>query len=65
MIGELAGTARLVGVAESAANIDSSWITTDADALFTTASGQPVHVINDADAAGVAELRYGVATSRK
>ncbi|MEJ7722144.1 MAG: ROK family protein [Ilumatobacteraceae bacterium] len=42
------------GVAESAANIDSSWIGTDADALFTKASGQPVHVINDADAAGVA-----------
>ena len=53
------------GVAESAANIDSSWIGTDADALFTKASGQPVHVINDADAAGVAELRYGVAAGRK
>lgn len=47
------------GVACSAANIDKSWIGTDIDALFTEASGCPVHVINDADAAGLAEVRYG------
>ncbi|MDQ3739222.1 MAG: ROK family protein [Actinomycetota bacterium] len=52
------------GVIGSAANIDKSWIDTDADAVFTEASGKDVHVINDADAAGLAELRYGVAAGR-
>jgi polyphosphate glucokinase len=49
------------GVARSAANIDPSWVDTDVDALFTERLGRPVHVVNDADAAGVAEGRYGVA----
>lgn len=52
------------GVVGSAANIDKSWIDVDADAVFTEASGQDVHVINDADAAGLAEVRYGVAAGR-
>jgi polyphosphate glucokinase len=47
------------GVALSAANVDKSWINTDADALFTAALGRPVQVMNDADAAGLAEARYG------
>ncbi|MET1036471.1 MAG: polyphosphate--glucose phosphotransferase [Arthrobacter sp.] len=47
------------GVALSAANVDKSWINMDADALFTTALGRPVQVMNDADAAGLAEVRYG------
>ena len=45
------------GVVSSAANIDKSWIGTDADALFTKATGRDVHVVNDADAAGLAEVR--------
>ena len=49
------------GVARSAANIDPSWVDTDVDALFTERLGRPVHVVNDADAAGVAEAKYGVA----
>lgn len=49
------------GVVHSAANIDKSWIGTDADALFTEATGREVHVVNDADAAGLAEVRYGAA----
>jgi polyphosphate glucokinase len=49
------------GVARSAANIDESWVDTDVDALFTSRLGRPVHVVNDADAAGVAEVRYGAA----
>ncbi|MFT4082630.1 MAG: ROK family protein [Nocardioides sp.] len=49
------------GVVRSAANIDKSWIGTDADALFTEATGREVHVVNDADAAGLAESRYGAA----
>ncbi len=47
------------GVVRTAANIDKSWIGTDADALFTERLGRPVHVVNDADAAGVAEVHYG------
>ena len=47
------------GVIHSAANLDKSWIGVDADALFTEASGQDVHVVNDADAAGLAEVRFG------
>ena len=52
------------GVVSSAANIDAGWIGTDADALFTKATGRDVHVVNDADAAGLAEVRYGAAKGR-
>ena len=47
------------GVIHSAANVDKAWLDTDADALFTEASGADVHVVNDADAAGLAEVRFG------
>jgi polyphosphate glucokinase len=53
------------GVASLAANIDRAWIGTDADALFTDATGRDVHVVNDADAAGLAEVRYGAAAGRR
>ena len=49
------------GVVESAANIDPAWIGTDADALFSAVLSREVHVVNDADAAGLAEARYGAA----
>lgn len=49
------------GFARSAANVDKDWIGTDVDALFTEATGNPVVVLNDADAAGLAEVRYGAA----
>jgi polyphosphate glucokinase len=51
------------GVAMSAANVDKSWIGTDVDATFTAAAGgaNEVIVLNDADAAGVAEARFGAA----
>jgi polyphosphate glucokinase len=52
------------GVARSAANIDPSWIGIDVDAVFTAASSCAVHVINDADAAGLAETRYGAGHGR-
>jgi polyphosphate glucokinase len=48
------------GVVGSAANIDKSWIDVDADRLFTDLSGLQVHMLNDADAAGIAEMRFGV-----
>jgi polyphosphate glucokinase len=47
------------GITMSAANVSNDWIGLDADALFTKELGRPVHVINDADAAGVAEIRFG------
>lgn len=53
------------GVARSAANIDHDWIDLDADKLFTELLKRPVHVVNDADAAGVAEARYGAAKGVK
>ena len=52
------------GVVRSAANIDASWVDVDADELFTDAIGQPVSVVNDADAAGVAEMRWGSGRDR-
>lgn len=54
------------GVTLSAANVDKSWIGTDADALFTKSVGYDVdvHVVNDADAAGLAEMRYGAGRGR-
>jgi polyphosphate glucokinase len=47
------------GVVETAANIHRSWIGTDAVALFSKATGRAVRVVNDADAAGVAEVAFG------
>ncbi len=53
------------GVVSSAANIDRGWIGTDMDALITNATGRDVHVVNDADAAGLAEVRFGAAKGRR
>jgi polyphosphate glucokinase len=53
------------GVVSSAANIDKHWIGEDADRLFTDRNGRDVHVVNDADAAGLAEVRYGAAKGRR
>lgn len=47
------------GVVHSAANIDESWVGVDADAVFTDACGVDVAMVNDADAAGLAEIRWG------
>jgi polyphosphate glucokinase len=52
------------GVVGSAANIDESWINVDADALFSNTTGLDVHMINDADAAGVAEMCFGAGRGR-
>lgn len=47
------------GHVEMAANLDESWVGAEAAALFAAAIGRPCVVLNDADAAGVAEMRYG------
>ena len=52
------------GMVRSAANIDDSWIDVDADGLFSEALGRSVSVLNDADAAGVAEMTWGVGEGR-
>lgn len=53
------------GVARTAANVDGAWVGTDVDALLTARLGRPVVVLNDADAAGLAETRYGAAKGVK
>jgi len=52
------------GVVRTAANIAPSWIGVDAEGLFGAKLGRRVAVINDADAAGLAEARYGAAAGR-
>jgi polyphosphate glucokinase len=47
------------GIVETASNIDQAWIGLDAVELFSKATGRPVAVVNDADAAGIAEIRFG------
>ncbi|HEX3785103.1 MAG TPA: ROK family protein [Pseudonocardiaceae bacterium] len=55
------------GTALTAANVDKKWIDTDAAVLFADRLGRPhdeVVVLNDADAAGMAEMRFGVGTNK-
>ena len=47
------------GTAYTAANIDAGWIGTDGAALASQALSRPVLFLNDADAAGLAEMRWG------
>jgi polyphosphate glucokinase len=52
------------GMVRTAANIDEGWIGIDGRALLQEATGQPVTLLNDADAAGVAEMRFGAGKGR-
>ncbi|GGO34544.1 polyphosphate--glucose phosphotransferase [Streptomyces lasiicapitis] len=53
------------GVARTAANVDKSWIGTDIRRLVSERiGGAPVTVLNDADAAGVAETHFGAGRGR-
>ncbi|BDZ66304.1 polyphosphate--glucose phosphotransferase [Agromyces mangrovi Wang et al. 2018] len=49
----------------SAANISDEWIGLPAEAMFEQELGVPIHFINDADAAGYAESRYGAARGER
>jgi polyphosphate glucokinase len=49
------------GRMKMAANLDKGWVDFDATGVLSERLGRPVHVINDADAAGMAELAYGEA----
>jgi polyphosphate glucokinase len=53
------------GIVETASNIDPRWIGTRAARLFKKATGSVTAVINDADAAGLAEMRYGAGKGKK
>src|ERR1700753_4331078 len=47
------------GVTKTAANVDKSWLDAPAAKAFSERLGRPVSVLNDADAAGVAEVQFG------
>jgi polyphosphate glucokinase len=53
------------GIVETAANIDQSWIGLNAVELFEQATGVATGVVNDADAAGLAEVRFGAGKDRR
>ncbi|MBK7429074.1 MAG: ROK family protein [Saprospiraceae bacterium] len=52
-------------IAITATNLDKSWINTPISKLFSEVTGQPFYVINDADAAGLAEMNFGAAKGIK
>ena len=52
------------GITRTAANVHDRWIGTNAAALFRKTTGCPVNVINDADAAGLAEMTFGAGRGR-
>lgn len=53
------------GVIHTAANVDPSWIGVDGATKFAKETGVPVTLLNDADAAGVAEMRFGEGKSER
>jgi polyphosphate glucokinase len=58
-------SAILNGVTMTAANVDKSWIGTQAEEIFRAALGRPVVLLNDADAAGLAEMRFGAGAGER
>ncbi|OMI39920.1 polyphosphate--glucose phosphotransferase [Streptomyces sparsogenes] len=53
------------GTTRTAANVDKGWIDVDAAALLGERLGSPVTVVNDADAAGIAEMTFGAGRGRR
>lgn len=53
------------GVTKSAANVDPGWVDFDADAAMERSLGRVVNLVNDADAAGVAEMRFGAGVGQR
>ncbi len=53
------------GTVLTAANIHDKWVGVNAAALFAELTGCPVCIVNDADAAGLAEMTFGVGRDRK
>jgi polyphosphate glucokinase len=52
------------GVTLTAANVHKGWINTDAARVLSGATGCPVYMVNDADAAGLAEMTFGAGKGR-
>ncbi len=53
------------GVTLTAANLDPAWIDLDTRHLFNEATGLSTALVNDADAAGLAEMSFGAGTGHK
>jgi polyphosphate glucokinase len=53
------------GVIYSAANVDNTWIGANGRKRLEKATGCPVRLLNDADAAGFAEMRFGAGRGRR
>jgi polyphosphate glucokinase len=53
------------GIIRTAANLGSAWIGVDANQHFGSATGLQVQVLNDADAAGQAEMSFGAGKGEK
>ena len=53
------------GVIRTAVNLDQTWVGLDGDDLITQQTGCPTIMINDADAAGLAEMRFGAGKNSK
>jgi len=55
----------LNGTVITAANVDKGWMNTDINKLIENATKCPAYVINDADAAGMAEMKFGAGAGHK
>ncbi len=53
------------GIVYSAANVDQSWIGAHGEDLLAHKTGCPVRLLNDADAAGIAEMALGAGRDRQ
>ena len=53
------------GFARTAANVDDSWLDQNINKKFSKITGCPVHVVNDADAAGTGEMKFGAGRKNK
>ena len=53
------------GVVPMIANLDKKWVNLEAEKFFSDELQRPVTIVNDADAAGVAEVRYGAAKGQR
>lgn len=53
------------GITKSAANVSDKWINLNAAELLRKTTGCPVNLLNDADAAGLAEMAFGVGKGRR
>ncbi|HHP7242142.1 MAG TPA: polyphosphate--glucose phosphotransferase [Cyclobacteriaceae bacterium] len=53
------------GIVKTASNVDDSWIGVDAPKMISRKTGCPTYVLNDVDAAGLAEMKFGAGKKAK